>query len=55
VSPLERHKLMTALKLDTAFLARVGVMDYSLLLGVDRPNVRYSAPLSILMAIVVSV
>ena len=40
VAPDERHKLMRALKADTAFLARVGVMDYSLLLGVDRTNVR---------------
>jgi Phosphatidylinositol-4-phosphate 5-Kinase len=40
VAPHERHKLMQALRSDTAFLANVGVMDYSLLLGIDRPNVR---------------
>jgi 1-phosphatidylinositol-3-phosphate 5-kinase len=39
VAPDERQKLMQALRADTAFLARVGVMDYSLLLGIDRHNV----------------
>ena len=29
---------MSALAADTAFLASLGVMDYSLLLGVDRQN-----------------
>lgn len=43
VAPDERQKLMAALRADTAFLARVGVMDYSLLLGIDRHNVRLSA------------
>lgn len=41
VAPHERSKLMTALKSDTQFLAKVGVMDYSLLLGIDRTNVRF--------------
>lgn len=40
VAPHERSKLMAALRSDTQFLAKVGVMDYSLLLGVDRVNVR---------------
>ncbi len=30
--------LLAALWADTAFLAGQGVMDYSLLVGVDRPN-----------------
>jgi Phosphatidylinositol-4-phosphate 5-Kinase len=40
VAPAERHRLMVALRADTAFLSRVGVMDYSLLLGIDRHHVR---------------
>jgi 1-phosphatidylinositol-3-phosphate 5-kinase len=43
VAPGDRHKLMMALRADTAFLARVGVMDYSLLLGIDRHNVRLAS------------
>ena len=31
-------RLESALAADTAFLASLGVMDYSLLLGVDRQN-----------------
>eukprot|EP00892_Ulva_mutabilis_P011775 jgi/Ulvmu1/8970/UM005_0061.1 len=40
VPPDDRQKLIQALMSDTAFLSSVGVMDYSLLLGIDRNNQR---------------
>lgn len=41
VPPDDRQNLIQALMSDTAFLSSVGVMDYSLLLGIDRNNVRF--------------
>ena len=38
VEPAAHAALMKALWADTAFLAGQGVMDYSLLVGVDSPN-----------------
>ena len=38
VEPAAHEALMKALWADTAFLAGQGVMDYSLLVGVDSPN-----------------
>ena len=38
MEPAAHEALMKALWADTAFLAGQGVMDYSLLVGVDSPN-----------------
>ena len=38
VEPAAHEALLKALWADTAFLAGQGVMDYSLLVGVDSPN-----------------